>query len=200
MIVDSAVCSLQVCNVDIQYLPFTFCSLVLSSFTSYLTTFPSNLFCYITSPLFPSHLSLSLFSLLPCSSSPLSLPPFLLVFFSFPPSCPPPPSLLPSLPIAVIEHVRDGATLRVILLPSYTYLTLAMSGVKVTNLRVVLLTSVNYVTYTYTAQFGMSYAVNVLCMATGHTCIHVCIVPEYYSTCITWSHDDHYQKVSCFPK
>ena len=41
-------------------------------------------------------------------------------------------SLLPPLPpTAVVEHVRDGATLRVILLPSYTNLTLAMSGVKV---------------------------------------------------------------------
>ena len=42
-------------------------------------------------------------------------------------------SLSLSLSAAVIEHVRDGATLRVILLPSYTYLTLAMSGVKVTD-------------------------------------------------------------------
>lgn len=31
---------------------------------------------------------------------------------------------------AVVEHVRDGSTLRVILLPNFTYLTVAMSGVK----------------------------------------------------------------------
>ena len=40
-------------------------------------------------------------------------------------------SLSPSA--AVIEHVRDGSTLRVILLPSYTHITVAMSGVKVSS-------------------------------------------------------------------
>ena len=38
-----------------------------------------------------------------------------------------------SLSPAVVEHVRDGSTVRVILLPSYTYLFVAMSGVKVSS-------------------------------------------------------------------
>lgn len=41
---------------------------------------------------------------------------------------------------AVIEHVRDGSTLRAVLVPSYQWLTVAMSGIKVT--RVWLLESV----------------------------------------------------------
>ena len=69
----------------------------------------------------------------------LSLPPSLPLSHSLPfpsslsPSIPlsPPPS--PSLSTAIIEHVCDGSTLRVILLPSYTCLTLAMSGVKVSK-------------------------------------------------------------------
>ncbi len=32
---------------------------------------------------------------------------------------------------AVIEHVRDGSIVRAILLPSYTTVTVAMSGIKV---------------------------------------------------------------------
>ncbi len=32
---------------------------------------------------------------------------------------------------AVIEHVRDGATVRVVLLPSFTIFMFALSGVKV---------------------------------------------------------------------
>lgn len=35
-----------------------------------------------------------------------------------------------SVRIAVVEHVRDGSTIRVILLPSFTYLTLMLCGVK----------------------------------------------------------------------
>ena len=35
--------------------------------------------------------------------------------------------------VAVIEHVRDGSTLRAILVPSYQWLTVAMSGIKVTK-------------------------------------------------------------------
>ena len=31
---------------------------------------------------------------------------------------------------AVVEHVRDGSTVRVILLPSFTYLTLMLCGIK----------------------------------------------------------------------
>lgn len=45
-------------------------------------------------------------------------------FFPFPPA--------PPLPfVAVVEHVRDGATVRLILLPSFTVLMVTMSGIKV---------------------------------------------------------------------
>lgn len=34
---------------------------------------------------------------------------------------------------AVIEHVRDGCTVRAFLLPSFNYVTVMLSGVKVTD-------------------------------------------------------------------
>ena len=34
-------------------------------------------------------------------------------------------------PIGIVEHVRDGATLRVLLVPQFQVLTVAMSGIKV---------------------------------------------------------------------
>ena len=37
--------------------------------------------------------------------------------------------------IAVIEHVRDGCTLRAMVVPSFEMLTVAMSGIKVSSYR-----------------------------------------------------------------
>lgn len=34
---------------------------------------------------------------------------------------------------AVIEHVRDGSTVRAFLLPDFVYVTLMMSGIRVSN-------------------------------------------------------------------
>ena len=37
--------------------------------------------------------------------------------------------------LAIVEYVRDGSTMRVILLPSFEMVTVMMSGIKVTTLR-----------------------------------------------------------------
>ena len=41
----------------------------------------------------------------------------------------------PTVLLAVIEHVRDGCTVRAFLLPDFIYITLMLSGVKVKYIR-----------------------------------------------------------------
>ena len=100
------------------YIHVCFCELaVYSSFSKFCFTLRLvSIQVQFLSPLLFSSLSLS-----------LSLSLFLSLSLSLCHSLPLPPSLA----AAVVEHVRDGSTLRVILLPNFTYLTVAMSGVKV---------------------------------------------------------------------
>ena len=43
---------------------------------------------------------------------------------------------VPFFVVAVIEHVRDGCTVRAFLLPSFHHVTVMLSGIKVCRLRV----------------------------------------------------------------
>lgn len=41
--------------------------------------------------------------------------------------------MLSLLPLAIIEHVRDGSVVRALLLPDYYLVTVMLSGIKVTT-------------------------------------------------------------------
>lgn len=42
--------------------------------------------------------------------------------------------MLSFLPLAIIEHVRDGSVVRALLLPDYYLVTVMLSGIKVTTI------------------------------------------------------------------
>ena len=69
--------------------------------------------------------------------------------------------------VAVIEHVRDGCTVRAFLLPDFVYVTLMLSGIKVLSVIV------------------LCVCVCVCARVCVHTCVCVCAcVCAYVRACV----------------